>query len=38
MKNEKIAALIPVAGLSGRMGEFKPLLQLGGKTLIENSV
>ncbi len=28
-------ALIPIAGLSRRMGEFKPLLPLGGKTVIE---
>lgn len=33
-----IRALILVAGLSQRMGEFKPLLPLRNKTLIENSV
>ena len=33
-----IRALIPAAGLSRRMGDFKPLLSLRGKTLIENSV
>ncbi|MBU3180839.1 nucleotidyltransferase family protein [Clostridium psychrophilum] len=30
--------IILVAGLSSRMGEFKPLLKLNGKTMIENSV
>ena len=33
-----VCALILAAGLSRRMGEFKPLLPLRGKTLIENSV
>ena len=36
--NEKISALILVAGMSRRMGDFKPLLPLRGRTLIENSV
>ena len=35
---ETICALILAAGLSRRMGDFKPLLPLRGKTLIENSV
>lgn len=35
---EKICALILVAGMSRRMGDFKPLLPLRGRTLIENSV
>ena len=35
---ETIRALVLAAGLSRRMGEFKPLLPLRGKTLIENSV
>ncbi len=35
---ETIYGLILAAGLSTRMGEFKPLLSLRGKTLIENSV
>lgn len=30
--------IILVAGLSSRMGEFKPLLKLNGKTMIEHSV
>ena len=39
MRNgEKICALILVAGMSRRMGDFKPLLPLRGRTLIENSV
>ncbi|KJS03544.1 MAG: hypothetical protein VR65_00855 [Desulfobulbaceae bacterium BRH_c16a] len=31
-----IAAIILAAGLSSRMGDFKPLLRLGGKTLLEH--
>ena len=39
MKNgEQISALVLAAGLSRRMGAFKPLLPLRGRTLIENSV
>lgn len=34
----KICGLILAAGLSSRMGDFKPLLPLCGKTLIENTV
>lgn len=37
-ENETIRALILAAGLSRRMGAFKPLLPLRGRTLIENSV
>jgi CTP:molybdopterin cytidylyltransferase MocA len=37
-KRETIRALILAAGLSRRMGEFKPLLPLRGATLIESSV
>lgn len=33
-----VRALVLAAGLSRRMGDFKPLLPLRGKTLIENSV
>ena len=35
---ETIRALILAAGLSRRMGEFKPLLPLRGRTVIENTV
>ena len=35
---EKIAALIPAAGYSSRMGDFKPLIKLNGITVIENSI
>ena len=38
LHQSKISALILVAGMSRRMGDFKPLLPLRGKTLIENSV
>ena len=38
MSEEKICALVPMAGLSSRMGEFKPLIRLRGKTLIENTL
>jgi CTP:molybdopterin cytidylyltransferase MocA len=34
----RTAALVPVAGLSSRMGEFKPLLTLNGFTLIRLAV
>jgi len=34
----KINGLILAAGLSSRMGGFKPLMQLEGKTMIENSI
>lgn len=35
---DKISALILAAGFSSRMGAFKPLLPLGGTTVIERSV
>ena len=34
----KIGALILAAGLSSRMDEFKPLLEVEGKSLIENAI
>lgn len=37
-QRETIRALILAAGLSRRMGDFKPLLPLRGRTVIENSV
>ena len=36
--NMKIGALITAAGMSVRMGDFKPLLPFKGKTVIENTV
>jgi len=38
MSGEKTAALILAAGRSSRMGDFKPLLPLGGKTVIGYAV
>lgn len=38
MADDRLAALIPAAGLSSRMGDFKPLLQLRGKTIIEHAI
>lgn len=38
LQEETICALVLVAGLSSRMGEFKPLLPFRGKTLIENTI
>ncbi len=38
MSKKTICALVPLAGLSSRMGEFKPLVELRGKTLIENTI
>ncbi|MCQ2420943.1 MAG: nucleotidyltransferase family protein [Clostridia bacterium] len=35
---KRIGGLILAAGLSSRMGDFKPLMPLRGKTLIENSI
>ena len=35
---ERICGLIVAAGLSSRMGCFKPLLPLRGKTVIENTI
>lgn len=37
MDKKKIAALILAAGYSSRLGEFKPLLRLGGKALWERA-
>lgn len=34
----RFGAVIPAAGLSSRMGDFKPLLPLGAQTVIETSV
>ena len=34
----KVAAIVLAAGFSSRMGEFKPLLQLGGATVLERAV
>jgi len=38
MPDLRIAALIPAAGLSSRMKAFKPLIELGGQTLVERVV
>lgn len=38
MANLKLAGLVPAAGLSSRMGDFKPLMRLGRLTVIENTV
>lgn len=38
MQEETICGLILAAGLSSRMEEFKPLMPLRGKTLIENAI
>lgn len=34
----RLAAVIPAAGLSSRMGDFKPLLPLGGRPVVERAV
>ena len=34
----KIGALVLAAGYSSRMGEFKPLLEVGGKSLLEHAI
>lgn len=36
--NKKFGALILAAGFSSRMEDFKPLLEIGGKSLIENAI
>ena len=36
--SRRIGGLILTAGLSSRMGDFKPLMPLRDKTLIENSI
>jgi CTP:molybdopterin cytidylyltransferase MocA len=38
MENNKICGVILAAGMSTRMGTFKPLLPLKGKTVIENTI
>ena len=38
LQEETICGLVLAAGLSRRMGEFKPLLPFRGKTLIENTI
>lgn len=38
MQEETICGLILAAGLSRRMGDFKPLMPFRGKTLIENTI
>ena len=38
LQEEAICGLVLAAGLSRRMGEFKPLLPFRGKTLIENTI
>ena len=37
-REERFAAVIPAAGLSSRMGDFKPLLRFNGSTVIESAV
>jgi CTP:molybdopterin cytidylyltransferase MocA len=38
MNQLKAAAVIPAAGLSSRMQAFKPLVKMGGKTIVEHVV
>lgn len=38
MSAPRLAAVVAAAGLSSRMGEFKPLLPLGGQTLLECTI
>ena len=38
LQEETICGLVLAAGLSRRMGDFKPLLSFRGKTLIENTI
>ncbi len=38
MKNDKIGAVIVAGGLSSRMKDFKPLLNIGNKTMIETTI
>ena len=38
VNRSRLAAVIPAAGLSSRMGAFKPLLPFGGEMMIEASV
>lgn len=37
-EKKRFAAVIPAAGLSSRMGDFKPLLEFNGSTVIESAV
>ena len=38
MKKSQLAAIIPAAGLSSRMGSFKPLMSMGEITVIETII
>lgn len=38
MKNQRVAAVIAAAGLSSRMGDFKPLLQIGQVSIIQRVI
>jgi len=38
MSGKKTALLLAAAGLSSRMGAFKPLIDLGGKPLIDHAL
>jgi molybdenum cofactor cytidylyltransferase len=38
LKTENISAIILAAGFSKRMGQFKPLMELGGQTVVERVV
>jgi CTP:molybdopterin cytidylyltransferase MocA/HD superfamily phosphohydrolase YqeK len=38
MNRQRITAIILAAGYSSRMGRFKPLLEIGGRTMMERSV
>ena len=38
MDNRSTSVLIVAAGFSSRMGDFKPLMKMGGKTLIEHAL
>jgi len=38
LKIENISAIILAAGFSKRMGQFKPLMELGGQTIVERVV
>lgn len=38
MANLRFAGLVPAAGMSSRMGDFKPLMRLGDLTVIESTV
>ena len=38
MKKPNFSAIILAAGLSSRMGEFKPLVRIGGKSFVEHAI